>query len=369
MIGFAVLAFAAMNNSALGGTLRKIWNFNISAVPGVESRGTPLGVFAIGFSRDGQQIAALVGRSHREDWVLVLDSQAPATHFSILSVNPQVYDHEPGSDKRIEWSPSGEHIILSDTVIRLSSGASCSLPPRAWIPGYRFSGNGRVVGDLGLRRIQFFDLDCHAADGWDIPDGEFLETYDVSAERNLIALTQKKVVRSVVTKVSRTIIDTKTRRTVLELPSWHQTTALVDGASVVNPQFADSGEAFCWMRGDLWHRIVGCSAVATGRVLATTQSWSYPEIRTALRAPRVVISDYSKKLDWIDFFWYPGSPRRRVIWDFRSGQELARWKPKTQTVETGTVFRTLPYRFDISPDGEYIVEAGSGVVGLYRIER
>lgn len=159
-----------------------------------------------------------------------------------------------------------------------------------------------------------------------------------------------------------------TQRTVLRLPTWHRESALADAASVViDPQFADSGQAFCWMHGAEWHPTVGCSAVGTGQVLGTTPNWSDPSIRTALKAPRAVVSDYSKKLDRIDFLWYPGDPRRRVVWDFRSGLQLARWKPKIQPAEHGSWF-SLPFPFDVSPDGDSIAEGGSGCVSLYRIE-
>jgi hypothetical protein len=57
-----------------------------------------------------------------------------------------------------------------------------------------------------------------------------------------------------------------------------------------------------------------------------------------------------------------GPVRDRLVWDFRSGKELARWQPKMQTEREA-------YRFDISPDGEYIVEGGGNRVSLYRIER
>ena len=101
------------------------------------------------------------------------------------------------------------------------------LPPSSAWPGYRFSGNGQVVGHLGNRhRVQFFGPDCHPTDGWDLPEGEFIETFDVSAERSLIALTQNRVVRSALAQVSTAIIDTATRQKVLELPTWRPSNGL-----------------------------------------------------------------------------------------------------------------------------------------------
>jgi hypothetical protein len=129
------------------------------------------------------------------------------------------------------------------------------------------------------------------------------------------------------------------------------------------------------MRGDEWHRIVGCSAVDTAQTVGTTASWNLPDVRLSLGAFRVVISDYAKKLDWIDLRWHSGSLRKRVVWDFHSGREIVRWQPKEQKVfirqlagVRPAIPRTQPYRFDISPDGEYIVEGGAGTISLYKIQ-
>ena len=55
------------------------------------------------------------------------------------------------------------------------------------------------------------------------------------------------------------------------------------------------------------------------------------------------------------------------MWDFHFKKELVRWKPRTQQAFS-YASTTQPYRYDISPDGEYIVEGGAGTVSLYRIE-
>ncbi len=65
----------------------------------------------------------------------------------------------------------------------------------------------------------------------------------------------------------------------------------------------------------------------------------------------------------------PADRPKRVIWDFASGKELASWKSKAQEfciIEGRPIKRD--YCFDISPNGEYIVEGGAGVLSLYRIK-
>ena len=108
----------------------------------------------------------------------------------------------------------------------------------------------------------------------------------------------------------------------------------------------------------------------TGKELATTKNFTYLDFNAALHARRIVLSDTGKKFDFIDFGWVPGSLKKRIVWDFETKKELVSWSPKSQTLIT--LERPLgwsqPYAFDISPDGEYIVEGGAGTVSLYRIE-
>jgi hypothetical protein len=173
--------------------------------------------------------------------------------------------------------------------------------------------------------------------------------------------------------VQQFVADVADGKVLTRFADWADTKPPTGADVIAGPQFADTGQAVCGLHGDIWDRTVECSAVDTGKVVGETKGWSDPTIRPALKAPRVVISDYHKKLDWIDFFWYPGSVGRRVVWDFRHGQELVKWTPKAQKIITGAYGSASPpqrepYQFDISPDGEYIVEGGAGVVTLYKIE-
>jgi hypothetical protein len=62
-----------------------------------------------------------------------------------------------------------------------------------------------------------------------------------------------------------------------------------------------------------------------------------------------------------------------VIWDFRSGKEPASWSPSFQEYEFRfadgkSKMMKEPFRFAISPDGNYVVEGGNAALHLYRIE-
>jgi hypothetical protein len=374
--GLAVLMATGYGNADHHGSLRKVWDYHVREIAGPGNSETPLGIFALGFSRNGQRIVAVVGRSSSEESVLVIDSRNPYSNTGRLAINPELWEQEPGAgNRRIEWSLSDQHVILAGRIVNISDGGGCALPSGVFAA--KFSGPNQVVAyQLKPSRISFFDLECRPVSGWALPDGEFVEALDASAERGLVFVTQHKLAHAHITEVVDAVIDVASRKVLRQLPTWREATASVQiPPNYLFPKFAESGRTFCGMRGDTWHRVVVCSEVDTERSLNTTESWNDPDVRTALRAPRIVISDYSKKLDFIDFFWYPGLARQRIVWDYRIGKELVRWKPKMQDafIQVSPLVhpsnpKSYPYSFDISPDGEYIVEGGAGIVSLYRIE-
>ena len=63
---------------------------------------------------------------------------------------------------------------------------------------------------------------------------------------------------------------------------------------------------------------------------------------------------------------------RRVLWDYRTGQQLADWIPESQKwqypIGDMKLERSNRFAFAISPTGRYIAEGGNGVLRLYDIE-
>jgi len=220
-----------------------------------------------------------------------------------------------------------------------------------------FAGSTRVAGEqLKPMRLSFFDIDCHPSEHLDLGDDPW-NLYDVSAERSLVLIGRQHYhgVGSVEWDVAAQ--DTNTRKLVARFPPLEKA------------RFADRGKAVCGVGGAQWHRTVECMEVDTGNRLGVTTGWNAPDVRTAPRAKRVVVSDYSRKLDWIDAVSRLGSLKRRVVWDFETGKQLASWRPRSQTVPQGGPYRqSLPFVFAMSPDGEYVVEGGAGTLALYKIE-
>jgi len=347
-LGLALATLAVAGSMAEAGNLRKVWDFEA---------GSP-GVYALSFSPDGQHIVAVVGRSWQDEFVLVLDVRDPQANKRRLEVNPEL---GPYINHHLSWSPSGQQLVLGRTEVQLAIGKTCSLEGMAGL--LFFVGEGRVVTQairpvgplrpdtlvprIGHAFLDFFNSACQSAGSWDVPNEYGL--FDSSAERGLVFVRQGS---------GAAILDASSRTAIQQLP-W------MDSA-----RFANSGNAICGVIGAEWEVSARCLDVDTGKELATSKIFTHLEINPALHARRVVLSDYGRKFDFIYFRWYLGSLKNRVVWDFGTGKQLVSWRPKSQTVfsRDGALGGTQPYAFDISPDGDYIVEGGAGTVSLYRIE-
>jgi len=351
---FAIAVAAVIGRTAEAGHLRKVWEVN-AGEHGTAASAPGLGVFALSFSPDGQRIAAVVGRSSREEFVLLLDVAAPQNSPKRLDVNPMIWESDPTNYSRLPWSGSGQQIVLGHTIAQVPSGKTCSLPEGAPF----FIGDNQVAGkEWKPTRLSFYDLDCRSTGGWEPTDDWSI--YDSSPERGLICIRQDTHSGGG-TQRDVLVIEAVSKKVLRRLPWWGPV------------RFGDNGKVVCGIGGSEWHQVVSCMELDTGTQIATTKGWTALDIRTAVRARRAVLSDYGRKLDLIDLFWYVGSLKKRVVWDFGTGKEVVSWHPKLQTVFLGdfpnaTVGRPQPYRFAISPDGGYVVEGGAGVVTLYRIE-
>jgi hypothetical protein len=282
---------------------------------------------------------------------------------------------EPAS----HWSSSGQQVIFNQTIVDLSNGNACSVPaaaPVRRIDGLGFVGSTEVAGRVsvlnmdvipprpGYLRLSFFDLDCHLTMESDLgPDWWTID--DADADRGLLLIAAQHshsgtpIYSPFHVEAVVSLMDARSKRILRERP-WPN-----------GNRFADHGNAICNAPGDPagFHHDLYCSDVDTGNQLGGTKGWTNLNFQTATRGKRVVLSDYGRVFDWGDFVSRPGgSLKRRVVWDFGSGKELASWRPKSQTVNLGA-FRNqhAPYEFAISPDGEFLVEGGAGTLSLYKI--
>src|ERR1035438_23118 len=86
-----LLALEVLPNDVNAGSLRKVWDFQTRLVAESDVAGDLIAVYNIGFSRDGGHIAVVVGRSWREEFLLVLNAYSPESHPMRIDVNPQTW--------------------------------------------------------------------------------------------------------------------------------------------------------------------------------------------------------------------------------------------------------------------------------------
>jgi hypothetical protein len=351
-IGIA-LSFAFAIHSACPGDLRKLWEFNAGRF-GAESSGEALGVFSLSFSPDGRRIAAVVGKAWDQQYLLLMDAADPRSKTVRIDVNPTIWESDIGGSINLPWSPSGDYLLLGRHLLQVDRAATCELPTSDFL----FLSDRQLVGrSAAQRKLGLYSVDCKSIREW--PESNDV-LFDSSPERGLICVrhdtygagTQEHTV---------SIIEVPASRVVRQVP-W-----------AIRVRFADSGTAICGVDGTEWHRTAACRNVDTGAELAATKGWTNLDLRAASRSQRVVLSDSGRRLDFIDLVWTNGPLKRRVVWDIRTGKELLSWRPMSQKILLGNrpydrSPQSQPYRFAISPNGDFVVEGGAGTISLYKIQ-
>ena len=315
-LSFAWAALATIGTSHAG-TLRKIWDFDA---------GAPV-VYDLRFSPDGQRIAAVVGRSWQDEFVLVLGARDAQDNKRRIEIDPS--ELVPYASRYLSWSPSGQQLFIGDTGLHLADGKTCSLQDMA---GLRFIGENQLIEqkirsipshtpggtpfNIGQHFLSFVDSGCRSGGVWDLPDEDAL--FDASADRGLICVRQSR----------RTLVIDAFSRTVLrDVPGLGRQV----GTLLLPVLFADSGKAICGVAGPDWGVTASCFDVDTGKELATTRTFTVLEIGAAHHARRVVLSDYGRIFDFIDFHWVAGSLKKRIVWDFGTNKELVSWSPNPRS--------------------------------------
>jgi len=352
----------------------KLWELKLGEISGElpGQAAAEISVFYMSFSPDGQRIAAVVGRSSAEESVLILDAADPRKNRKIFNINPGMWF----AGQRILWSPSSQHIILGTILARVSDGTACFFSPykNPNSTRYFFVGSDQVAtNSTHSRGLSFYGLECQPTGTWNI-DG-MLAGYimDASAERGLVCIRQtvyerwsqaeRKWKASSRAQPSVAVVDVNSMGTVLRLPIYSLDPLV---------QFADSGKVVCEGRGTK----VRCWEVNSGKQLAEIKAGYHStlDFSTAYRARRFVTSHYGTiagvLADLMGTYHENPNPNR-VIWDIGSGEKLVSWRSASQSVLIPGPYdqgpSKEPCRFAISPDGEYIVEGGAGILSLYRV--
>lgn len=375
----AILLAVVLQANLYAGSLRRIWELSLSktvdAPADQKTKGVP--VYAIRFSPDGKQIAValtwyLPGGSFVSNLVVVR-TERPTDNIRKFAIHGIADDSRPGSLPAITWSPSGDAVTAGATVIRLVQGKTCELTDDR---KYGFVSSDRIVGPvlpigsetttegIGPTKFGIFDEDCQLRDTWELAQGIGVE--DIFADRELLYGRVTGFPRA----MEAVVIDAIAKNIVRRSPFW-------GGDS----RFANRGEAICsgrWPNQPLARppekSPVRCFDVATGMTIAEASNINDGQpIFAAESTSRIVAHDVVPVRVPFTGGEYGTILKRRVVWDFQTNTEIASWAPPTQTYDfylgTDPPERIKePYRVAISPDGEYIVEGGQGILRMYKIE-
>jgi len=350
---------------AQAGTLRKVWEVDLRKVAHANDGSPDFPVFALRFSPDGRKLAVIadIYKTHEGimSRLLVHDLNHPAADVRQFEVPFGILENEHGRFGALNfgWAPSGEIIYALGKVIHLRSGTTCELSNQSVFLTDNLAISTGLSPLESRTRFTFFNQDCEEREKWEVQENWLIR--DVSIDRSLLS-----VMKDIGPGVAESLIVDPLGRRVLQ--RW-------SGKDVGAWEFADSGKAVCTGGAVLQAKRAPalCRNVDTGKEIGETLKTNGAEpIATAARMTRAVVSDYRREKIPFDYE-YRTAFKGRVAWDFRTGQDLASWRPESETY-LNTLFAppkqiTEPFRFAMSPDGQYIAEGGNGIIRLYKIEQ
>jgi hypothetical protein len=212
--------------------------------------------------------------------------------------------------------------------------------------------------------IKIFDLACKVVDTWASEEPWVIERFDTG--RKLMAAY--KVIR-----FNREVGGTEDEMFVVEFPSKTIIRRWPAGISGRGMAFAEGGRTVCLIASySRKHEAPQCWDLASGEMIAELSSVNGggPD-SVSSEGSRIVLSDYryirgiTEDSDMHQF-------RRRLIWDFRTGKEIASWVPDEQSFELQAkpggpkIWKDL-WQFSLSSSGKYLAEGGDAKLRLYQV--
>jgi hypothetical protein len=113
-----------------------------------------LSVFGLYFSPDGQRILAIYGPSWKEENVILISVADPKSNVQKLDINPRYWENDPGKSC---IRCVGQNVGIRHSLLQLSNGKFCTLPPIAYGSGYVLPfAPERLIGS----DFRFYDWNC-----------------------------------------------------------------------------------------------------------------------------------------------------------------------------------------------------------------
>jgi hypothetical protein len=336
-------------------------------------------VTALACSPDENWIAAAVGLQRRkgklkagesafESHLLILPLKSPPDHPVELDAGV------PLTEGSLLWSPNSDALVGQDRFAPNASLYSVRgqefwkrdqphqhplLGP--WVIGFLDPGRALAQHITAKEKLDGFDtldLQGQVVDTWAAP-GKWTPAA-ISSDRHLLAVFSDDV------RSKLLIVDYPSKK-VLESSS-NPTWLYRDGGRSVSSfwYFADSGNAVCAVGIAEIHDVhAQCWDVDSGQKM--------PEYERLPAGAPAAASSHASRVVLTQGWFLPSrnDPERlsggRLVWDFRSGAEVAAWAPMTQPVVIhGEVQRFVqPAPVAISATGRYVVEGADGILRVY----
>jgi len=395
-LGLALLTLVG-GRAIDAGVLAKVWELDLRNVV----HGTPdasakyLPVQLIRFSPDGQQLAVAVAwnqsREVFKSKLLILGTQRPEYAPAQIEIGAGIGNQ--GGARSFGWSNDGRSLFVAGRVVDPGLGVGCELPratsPPFW-PSFLVSSDRLIQGgpelpDAGAvrarmdalgamlkdnkgptpasaippgpaeprSRFTLFDLQCSPEGIWEVP--ESWQIQDVAEERHVVAVT-----RSVGDGYEFLIVDPLVGKVIRRWPSSYPAIG----------SFSEGGRVLCSVEEEGNKGQLVCRQADDGKKVGASESINggFP-IATSARSSRIIASDHHRERDPRSPYEYDWVLDRQVVWDYRSGSELASWRPNRQRATNTTNEQDrVPDQFAISPDGLYVATGGDGIVRLFKIE-
>jgi len=350
---------------AFGASLQLVWTFDLQKVQGV-GVSEELPIRGLRFSPSGQQIAVVAGFLNDNDGrrvsnLFVVGTKEPAANAKVIKVITGIDELESGvATNSFQWSPDGRIILVGGLVVTLPDLGACRVPDLGG-----FVNNDKIVADAtgNFGRLLEFGSDCRVLSTWD--PGENWMVVDASADKGLLLVSREMPApKRTFPPHNETLVVRAADRAIIG--RW-------PASQVPSGRFADFGNAICnGSDADEADRVpVRCWSSADGKVIATapTVNGGSP-FAVATNGTRMIASDYHRYR--IPFSSEYGERlKRRVVWDFKTGEELASWEPEKQnfvdnSAKTPTKVSDMA-KFAISADGQYVLDGANGILRLYKI--
>ena len=236
--------------------------------------------------------------------------------------------------------------------------------PAGWIAGF-LDPRYLLARSLPGRRkpTGFIALDLHGciADMWTLPQRWIVE--GLNPDRDLLAVSSGDRRKTVIIEYpSKKIVQTRIN------PTW-----ITRDNFRVPPDtrilFTESGKTLCSVVSSLVEHDTEaqCSDVDTGATIAKFRRFlgGAPAVGSA-HGSRLVLTQVSRfPKAGVDVYG------DRVVWDFRSGAEVAEWKTTGQISEflnSATSEIAQPAPIAISATGRYVAEGSNGVLRIYKVQ-